>query len=62
MSDYGKDCFQRICKGIKINKGCCYMHKHKSDLGDNLNIFSCKQWKSHFLRYSTRLGFLSGQS
>ena len=25
MLGYGKDCFRRICKGIKINKGCCYM-------------------------------------
>ena len=24
MLDYGKDCFKRICKGIKI-KTCCYI-------------------------------------
>ena len=23
--DYDKDCFRRICKGIKINKSCCYI-------------------------------------
>ena len=22
MLDYGKDCFRRICEGIKINKNC----------------------------------------
>ena len=22
MLDYGKDCFRRICKAIKINKSC----------------------------------------
>ena len=25
MLDYGKDCFRKICKGIKINKSCCYI-------------------------------------
>ena len=24
MLDYDKDCFKRICKGMKINKSCLY--------------------------------------
>ena len=27
---------------------------HKSDLGDNLNHFSCRKQKSNFPKYSTR--------
>ena len=26
MLDYGKGCFRRICKGIKINESCCYIY------------------------------------
>ena len=26
MLDYGKDCFRKIFKGIRINKSCCYIY------------------------------------
>ena len=45
MLDYGRDCFGRICKGIKTNNRCCYLgggshDDHLTRLSAVINAFT----------------------